>query len=77
MADADVIARRWTASSGEGTELVELAWVGIGEAKALDIPPITGVILDELEAYLTAGMPLHRPVPFYSERHGRFVRAEL
>ena len=77
MAEADVIARRMDGFVGEGTELIELAWVGIGEAKALDIPPITGVILDELEAFLAAGMPLHRPVPFYCERHGRFVRAEL
>jgi 8-oxo-dGTP pyrophosphatase MutT (NUDIX family) len=77
MAEAAIISRRMDGFVGESTELIELAWVGIREAKALDIPSITGVILEELEAFLAAGMPLHRPVPFYSERHGRFVRAEL
>lgn len=77
MAEADAIVRRLEGFVGEGTELIELAWVGIADAKGLDIPPITGVVLEELEAFLAAGMPQHRPVPFYRERHGRFVRAEL
>jgi 8-oxo-dGTP pyrophosphatase MutT (NUDIX family) len=77
MAEADVIARRMDGFVGDGTELVELAWVEIADAMALDIPSITGVVLEELEAFLAAGMPIHRPVPFYRERHGRFLRIEL
>jgi len=58
-------------------ELIELAWVSIGEAKSLELPAITTVILDELQDRLGQGFAHELPVPFYYERRGRFVRELL
>ena len=41
---------------GPDSELVELAWVPIEEATHLDMPTITGVVLEELPARVEAGM---------------------
>ncbi|HVJ52522.1 MAG TPA: NUDIX domain-containing protein [Aliidongia sp.] len=54
-------------------ELVELRWVPIGEARALELPRITAIVLDEIAARL--GSPAARPAPFYSMRHGKSVVA--
>ncbi len=62
---------------GPDSELVELAWVTIAEAKTLDLPPITAVILSELEARIAAGFGHELPVPFFYQRHGRFMRELL
>ncbi|WP_230532179.1 NUDIX hydrolase [Microvirga roseola] len=58
-------------------ELVELTWVTIDQAKALDLPPITTIILGELEARIAAGFGHHLPVPFFYQKRSRFVREEL
>ena len=50
---------------GPDSELVELAWVPIEEATQLDMPTITGVVLEELLARVEAGMAHALPVPFY------------
>jgi 8-oxo-dGTP pyrophosphatase MutT (NUDIX family) len=62
---------------GPDTELVELTWVTIAQAKALDLPPITTVILGELEARIAAGFGHQLPVPFFHQQRGRFVRESL
>jgi 8-oxo-dGTP pyrophosphatase MutT (NUDIX family) len=62
---------------GPDAELIETAWVSLKEARALDLPSITQVILEELEARIEAGFLHELPVPFYFERHGRFVRELL
>lgn len=59
---------------GETSELVELTWVSIAEAKRLDLPTITTVVLDELEARIAAGFSPMLPVPYYHMVRGRFVR---
>ncbi len=41
---------------GPDSELVELAWVPIEEAAHLDMPTITGIVLEELLARVEAGM---------------------
>ncbi len=58
-------------------ELVELCWVTFDEAKALELPAITHVVLDDLAARLASGAPQYKPVPFYFERRGKFVREEV
>ena len=62
---------------GPEAELVELDWFTIAQAKTLDLPPITNVILDELEARIAAGFSHQLPVPFYHQQRGRFVRELL
>jgi 8-oxo-dGTP pyrophosphatase MutT (NUDIX family) len=62
---------------GPDAELVELDWFTITKAKTLDLPPITNVILDELEARIAAGFSHQLPVPFFHQQRGRFVRELL
>jgi 8-oxo-dGTP pyrophosphatase MutT (NUDIX family) len=56
-------------------ELVALRWLAVGEARRLDLPLITGLVLEELEARLQAGFHIDLPVPFYRVREGEFTRA--
>ncbi|WP_210483269.1 NUDIX hydrolase [Microvirga antarctica] len=58
---------------GPDSELVELAWVTLRQARALDLPHITRVILTDLEERLANGFGPHLPVPFYHHRSGRSV----
>jgi 8-oxo-dGTP pyrophosphatase MutT (NUDIX family) len=67
--DASLIAHRVDGIVGLDTELVELMWVGIAEAKHLDVPKITMIALGELEQRSAAGLPLDRPVPYYRMLH--------
>ena len=64
-ADASAIAHKIEGVVGPDSELVELAWVPIEEANALDMPTITGIVLEELLARVEAGMGHDLPVPFY------------
>jgi 8-oxo-dGTP pyrophosphatase MutT (NUDIX family) len=76
-ADANAIARRVDGMIGPDTELVELVWVPIAQARALDMAAITAVMLHELEARIASGFGHDLPVPFYQMRHRRFVRELL
>jgi len=64
-ADAQAIAHRIEDVVGPNSELVELAWVPLSQAMTLDMPPITGVVLEELSARVAAGLHHDLPVPFY------------
>jgi 8-oxo-dGTP pyrophosphatase MutT (NUDIX family) len=64
-ADATAIAHTIEGVVGPDSELVELVWAPISEAAKLDLPTITGVILEELLARIEAGMAHTLPVPFY------------
>jgi len=75
--DRTAIAEEVEGMVGPESELVELAWVTIDQAKALDLPPITTVILGELEARIAAGFGHMLPVPFFHHQRGRFVRELL
>jgi 8-oxo-dGTP pyrophosphatase MutT (NUDIX family) len=57
-------------------ELSEVSWYSITETAGLDLPPITRVIIEDLEDRLKAGPigPLAAPIPFYHQRHGSFRR---
>jgi 8-oxo-dGTP pyrophosphatase MutT (NUDIX family) len=76
-ADASSIAHRVEGIVGPDAELVELVWLPIVEAKHLDLPTITQVALDELEARVAKGFGHDLPSPLYRMLHRKFVRAEL
>jgi 8-oxo-dGTP pyrophosphatase MutT (NUDIX family) len=76
-ADASAIADKIDGVVGPDSELVELAWVPIEEATHLDMPTITGVVLEELAARVAAGMGHDLPVPFYFMVEKQFFRELL
>jgi 8-oxo-dGTP pyrophosphatase MutT (NUDIX family) len=76
-ADATLIAHKIDGVIGENSELVELVWIPIEDAKQLDMPAITGVILEELAARVAAGMAHSLPVPFYYMQDQKFQRELL
>jgi 8-oxo-dGTP pyrophosphatase MutT (NUDIX family) len=72
--DRKAVAHETPGVVGPESELVELVWVDLPKARELDLPAITTVILEELEARLAAGFMPELSVPFYREVRGRFVR---
>jgi 8-oxo-dGTP pyrophosphatase MutT (NUDIX family) len=75
--DATAIAHRVEGVTGPDAELVELVWMPLAEAKQLDMPAVTGVMLEELDARVADGFGHDLPVPFYRMPHGRFLREML
>jgi len=70
---ADAIAHRIAAADGE---LSDLEWHSIEQARGLELPNITRVVLEDLGERI-AGGALHKcdlPVPFYHRRNGTFHR---
>ena len=63
LIDADHIAGDPDDFSAASDELTHLHWIGTGEARALDLPFITEVVLAEVAA-ITAGHP-DEGVPFF------------
>ena len=76
-ADVTAIARRDDGFVGPDKELVELVWLPITEARRLDMPGITAVVLEELQERIAAGMNTDHPVPLYRMLNKRFVREIL
>ena len=76
-ADAGAIAHRVDGITGPDAELVELVWMPIGDAQQLDLPAVTGVMLEELSERIADGFGHDLPVPFYQHPRGRFVRETL
>jgi 8-oxo-dGTP pyrophosphatase MutT (NUDIX family) len=76
-ADATLIAHTIKGVVGPESELVELAWVPIEEAAQLDMPTITGIVLEELAARVEAGMGHDLPVPYYFMVNQQFFRELL
>ncbi len=57
-------------------ELSDHVWMALDEARSLDLPPITRVVLEDLGDRLKLG-PLDgadAPVPYYFHRNGTFKR---
>lgn len=75
--DASAMAKKVDGVVGPESELVDLVLVDFDEAKELDLPTITKVILQEVESRIEAGFGPWIPVPFYWEKRGSFVREEL
>jgi 8-oxo-dGTP pyrophosphatase MutT (NUDIX family) len=76
-ADVSAIARRDDGFVGADKELVELVWLPITQARQIDMPGITAVMLEELQDRIAAGMSHDHPVPLYRMVHRRFVREIL
>jgi 8-oxo-dGTP pyrophosphatase MutT (NUDIX family) len=76
-ADVSAIARRDDGFVGPDKELVELVWLPITQARQLDMPGITAVVLEELQDRIAAGMVRDHPVPLYRMLNKRFVREIL
>jgi 8-oxo-dGTP pyrophosphatase MutT (NUDIX family) len=76
-ADVATIARREDGFVGPDKELVELVWLPLNEARKLDMPGITAVVLEELQDRIAADMSYDHPVPLYRMLHKRFVREIL
>jgi len=76
-ADASAIAHRVDGVTGPDAELVELVWMPLDDAKGLDMPAVTGVMLEELSERIADGFGHDLPVPFYQHPRGRFMRELL
>jgi 8-oxo-dGTP pyrophosphatase MutT (NUDIX family) len=75
--DASAIAHRIDGVTGPDAELVELVWMPLTDAKELDMPAVTGVMLEELDGRIADGMAHDLPVPFYRMIRGGFLRELL
>ena len=75
--DASAIAHRIEGITGPDAELTELVWMTLAEAKELDMPAVTGVMMEELDARIADGFGHDLPVPFYQHPRGKFVRETL
>jgi 8-oxo-dGTP pyrophosphatase MutT (NUDIX family) len=76
-ADASAIAHRIEGVTGPDAELTELVWMPLGDAKELDMPAVTSVMLEELGERIADGFGHDLPVPFYQHPRGRFMRELL
>jgi 8-oxo-dGTP pyrophosphatase MutT (NUDIX family) len=76
-ADLSAVAHRVDGLVGPEAEFVELVWLPITEARSLDMPGITAVVLEELADRIAAGMSIDHPAPLYRMLHKRFVREVL
>jgi len=71
--DAEAVVHRAKIADGE---LSDLEWHSIAQARSLELPNITRVVLEDLGERIAAGA-LHAgdfPVPFYHRRNGSFRR---
>jgi 8-oxo-dGTP pyrophosphatase MutT (NUDIX family) len=75
--DASAIAHRIDGVTGPDAELVELIWMPLGQARELDMPAVTSVMLEELEVRVAAGLRHDLPVPFYRRLRNSFLREML
>ena len=75
--DRDHVADEVPGIVGPDSELIELAWVSIAEAKKLELPAITTIVLDELQNRIDEGFAPELPVPFYFEVRKKFMRELL
>ena len=65
------------ALSASTSELVEVVWMPIDDARQLDIPGITAIVLEELQDRIATGMSHDHPVPIYRMLHKKFLRELL
>jgi len=76
-ADVTAVAHRIEGVTGPDAELVDLVWMTLDEAKQLDMPAVTGVMLEELDVRIAEGFGHDLPVPLYQHPRGRFTRELL
>jgi len=70
---AEAVVHRVAAADGE---LCDLEWHSIEQARSLELPNITRVVLEDLGERIVAGalQKCDLPVPFYHRRNGTFHR---
>jgi 8-oxo-dGTP pyrophosphatase MutT (NUDIX family) len=68
--DASLITHRIEGAVGAETELVELVWLTLDEAKAQALPSITRMVLDDMESQIATGANPAALAPFYRFSHG-------
>ena len=76
-ADFNAVVRQDEGFVGADAELVEVVWMPITEARQLDIPGITAIVLEELQDRIETGMSHDDPVPLYRMLHRKFLRELL
>lgn len=76
-ADADLIAHRIEGVVGADAELDELVWIPVAEAKSLDLPTITQVVVEELGRRIASNFDPAAPVPFYRTLRRKVIREML
>ena len=64
-ADASAVGARREGVVTADSELVEVVWVTLDDARKLDLPNITAVVLKELAQRLENGLDRDAPLPFY------------
>ncbi len=73
MAEAELIqGEPQDAPEGSG-ELLRLHWVSLRDARALELPEVTRIVLAEVERRLREGQQPEDPGPFVHYRRGRHV----
>ena len=75
--DASEIGHRVEKTLTPEDELTELRWFPLSEARSIDVPGITLVILEELAQKISQGLDGKHPVPFYRYRGRTFIRDEV
>jgi len=72
--DGGKVAHRLDDIVHANAELVELKWLPISHARRLDLPVITGIVLEEILSRQRAGFTPDLPVPFYVTRDDDLTR---
>lgn len=75
--DASAIVHQVEDTVSADAELIELVWLPITQLRRIDMPVITGLVLQELETRVAAGFGPDLPVPFYRAQHKRFIRETI
>ena len=70
---AERIIKQIDGHAGPDKELTALEWVTFDEARRLDIPSITSMILNSLSEQWTSGLSRFRPIPFFYSKNGRHL----
>jgi 8-oxo-dGTP pyrophosphatase MutT (NUDIX family) len=74
LVDAAHIAHVEDGIVGPDAELTETVWVPLTQAKNLDLPSITAMVLDEVTERLNSGLRPFLPIPFFHEVRGQYIR---
>ena len=76
---SDAIADRMPDGVLPSGELEDLHWIPLSDARSLDLPTITQVMIEELMHRIDQDPNLSsdRPVPFYFWDRNRFIRTEI
>jgi 8-oxo-dGTP pyrophosphatase MutT (NUDIX family) len=75
--DNAALAHKAEGVVGPSSELDQLVWVTFDETRAIELPAVTRVVIDELADRIARGFGAHLPVPFYYERNRKWIRELL